>query len=56
VQEQEGEQRPEPLSVQGDGTAVLDDRQRPENAEFNGDLLFVAPVTAPEQAWRLEAD
>jgi hypothetical protein len=44
VQEKECEQGPQPLTVQPNRAAVLDDRQRSENAELDGDLTFVAPV------------
>jgi hypothetical protein len=54
MQEEEGEQRPEPLPVQGYRSAVLDDSKRAENAEVNGDSQFVPLVTRREQARRLE--
>jgi hypothetical protein len=44
VKQQECEQRPEPLPVQANRTAILDDRQGSENAEFDGDRPFVAAV------------
>jgi hypothetical protein len=42
MQKQEREEGPEPLSAQGDDAAVLDDRQRAENAEFDGNVAVVA--------------
>jgi hypothetical protein len=48
VQQQEGEERPHPLTAQWDATAVLHDLERAENAEFNRDSTFVAPVASPE--------
>ena len=54
MEEEEGEQCPEPLPVQPYWSAVLDDREWSENAEFNGDPLVVAPLTRQEQASRLE--
>jgi hypothetical protein len=42
VEEQEREQGSHPLPVQRDRAAVLDDRQRAENAEFDGNTAFVA--------------
>ena len=58
MQKQEGEKGPQPLSVQTDGAAVLDDRQRSENAEFDGDMTFVALPCPDEQrppvSWGLE--
>jgi hypothetical protein len=46
MQKQVREESPEPLSVQGDRAAVLDDRQWAENAEFDGDVAVVAPLWA----------
>jgi hypothetical protein len=42
VQQQEREQGPQPLPVQRNLAAVLDDLQRPEDAEFDGNVAFVA--------------
>jgi hypothetical protein len=46
VQQEVREQRTHPPPVQRNNAAVLDDRQRPENAEFDGDLAFVALLTS----------
>ena len=54
MQEEEGQQCPEPAPVQRYRTAVLDDRKWAENAEFNGDVRFVAPVTRVDQTSWLE--
>jgi hypothetical protein len=50
MQKQVREESPEPLSVQGDRAAVLDDRQWAENAEFDGNTAFVALPCPDEQA------
>ena len=42
VQQQVREQGAQPLSVQRDSAAVLDDRQWAENAEFDGNVAVVA--------------
>ena len=42
VQQQVCEQGAQPLSVERDGAAVLDDRQWAENAEFDGNVAVVA--------------
>ena len=46
MQQQEGEQGAHAPPVQGHNAAVLDDRQRPENAKFDGNVTFVAPLTS----------
>jgi hypothetical protein len=48
MEQQEGEQGSHPLPVQGDRAAVLDDRQRAENAEFDGNMPFVA-LACPDE-------
>jgi hypothetical protein len=47
VQQQIREQGAQPLSVQRDSAAVLDDRQWAENAEFDGNVAVVA-LTRPD--------
>jgi hypothetical protein len=42
VQQQIGEQGTQPLPVQRDCAAVLDDRQWSENAKFDGNVAVVA--------------
>jgi hypothetical protein len=42
VQKQVREQGAQPLSVQRDDAAVLDDRQWAENAKFDGNVAVVA--------------
>jgi hypothetical protein len=42
VQQQVREQGAQPLSVQRDDAAVLDDRQWAENAKFDGNVAVVA--------------
>jgi hypothetical protein len=42
VQQQVREQGAQPLSIERDGAAVLDDRQWAENAEFDGNVAVVA--------------
>jgi hypothetical protein len=44
VQQEVCEQGAQPLSIQRDSAAVLDDRQRAENAEFDGNMTFVTPL------------
>jgi hypothetical protein len=48
VQEQVGEQGAQPLPVQRDSAAVLDDRQWAENAEFDGNVAVVA-LAGPDE-------
>ena len=48
VQQQVCEQGAQPLSVERDGAAVLDDRQWAENAEFDGNVAVVALPGADE--------
>ncbi len=45
MQQQEGEERSRPLPAQGNLTAVFHNGQRSENAEFNGNVAFVALVS-----------
>jgi hypothetical protein len=47
VQQEVCEQGAQPLSVQRDRAAVLDDRQWAENAEFDGNVAVVA-LTRPD--------
>jgi len=42
MQQQVREQGAQPLSVQRDSAAVLDDRQWAENAKFDGNVAVVA--------------
>jgi hypothetical protein len=49
VQQQVGEEGAQPLSVQRDGAAVLDDRQWAENAEFDGNVAVLALARPDEQ-------
>jgi hypothetical protein len=44
MEQQVGEEGPQPLSVQRNRAAVLDDRERAENTEFDGNVAFVALV------------
>jgi hypothetical protein len=55
MQEQEAEEGAEPLSVQGDDTATLDDRQRSENAEFDGNTTGSSSALLRPIGPRLEA-
>jgi hypothetical protein len=48
VKQQEGEQGSHPLPVHWHRAAVLDDRQRAENAEFDGNTPFVA-LACPDE-------
>ncbi len=45
MQQQEGEESSRPLPVQTNRSAVLDDGQRSEDAELNGNVAFVALVS-----------
>jgi hypothetical protein len=49
VEEKEGEQSSRPLPVQGNRATVLDDRQRAENAEFDGNRAVLALPGPHEQ-------
>jgi len=42
MQQEKGQQRSQPLPVQANRAAVLDDLQRTENAKFDGNVAFVA--------------
>jgi len=48
VQQQVREQGAQPLPIQRDDAAVLDDRQWAENAEFDGNVAVVA-LPSPDE-------
>jgi hypothetical protein len=55
VQKQVREQGAQPLSIQRDDAAVLDDRQWAENAKFDGNVAVVALPRPDEQGVGIRA-